>query len=179
MQDKRDSPMRIEFLAYALLILFSIVSIWIVGLWCRLTIRMKEPFPVLICRSRRRSAAGASGGPGAVSAKAMRRIHVAISTGDIDRTVEDYSQRLGCDPCVVVPGEYALWRSDTVNLSVRQDATVPPGSLRHLGWEDSAATEFSTDTDVNGIVWECFSAARQAQEIEETWPGTGYAAAES
>ena len=106
-------------------------------------------------------------------------MHVAISTEDIDRTVEDYSQRLGCDPCVVVPGEYALWRSDAVNLSVRRDTTVPPGSLRHLGWEDSAANEFSTDTDVNGIVWEHFSAAQQAQEIAATWPGTGYAASES
>ena len=106
----------------------------------------------------------------------MRKIHVAISAGDIERTVGDYTQRLGCDPCVVVPGEYALWRTDAVNLSVRCDPTVPSGSLRHLGWEDPAANEFSTDIDVNGIVWEYFSAAQQADEIEDAWPGTGYAA---
>lgn len=174
-----DGPMWIEFLIYVLLILFSIVSIWIIGLWCWLTMGMKEPFPVLIGRSCRRSEVGASSSSDAVSARTVRRIHLAISTEDVDRTVEDYTRRLGFDPCVVVPGEYALWRSDTVNLSVRHDTTVAAGSLRHLGWEDSAATEFSTDRDVNGIVWEYFSAAHQADEIKDAWPGTGYAASET
>lgn len=41
-----------EFLTYVLWILFSIASIWIVGLWCWRTITMKAPFPILICRSR-------------------------------------------------------------------------------------------------------------------------------
>ena len=106
----------------------------------------------------------------------MRKIHIAISAGDVARTVEDYSRRLGCDPCVVVPGEYALWRTDTVNLSVRRDTSASPGSLRHLGWEDPTAKAFSTDTDVNGIVWEHFSADQQADEIEHAWPGIEYVA---
>ncbi|NNC64141.1 MAG: hypothetical protein HKN84_05105 [Gammaproteobacteria bacterium] len=106
----------------------------------------------------------------------MRKLHVAISSNDIARTVEDYSQRLGCDPCVVIPEEYALWRTDTVNLSVRRDGTATPGSLRHLGWEDPDAKAFSTDTDVNGIVWEHFSAEQQADEINDAWPGTYYGA---
>lgn len=106
----------------------------------------------------------------------MQKIHLAISTNDVAATVADYSRRLECPPCVVVPGEYALWRTDIVNLSVRRDRAAPPGSLRHLGWEDPAAKAFSTDTDVNGIVWERFSANQQAQEIEDLWPGTEYVA---
>ena len=87
---------------------------------------------------------------------------------------EDYSRRLGCDPCVVVPEEYALWRTDCVNLSVRRDKSATPGSLRHLGWEDPAAEAFSSEADVNGIVWEHFSAEQQAEEINSAWPGTIY-----
>jgi hypothetical protein len=43
-----------------------------------------------------------------------------------------------------------------------------------LGWEDPEALEFTSTTDVNDIVWEHFSAEQQAEEIEKTWPGTGY-----
>lgn len=102
----------------------------------------------------------------------MRKLHLAISVADIEETVSDYSQRLGCQPCVVVPGEYALWRTETINLSVRLDAASAPGSLRHVGWEDPSAEEFSVDMDVNGIVWENFSAEQQADKIEQAWPGT-------
>lgn len=104
----------------------------------------------------------------------MRKLHLEISTADASKIVEDYSKRLACKPCVVVPGEYALWRTDTINFSVRLDSTIASGSLRHLGWEDLGAEAFSFDTDVNGIVWETFSAEQQADEIEEAWPGTGY-----
>ncbi len=106
----------------------------------------------------------------------MRKIHLAISTADVAKTIQDYSQRLACAPCIVVPGEYALWRTETINLSVRLDSATAPGSLRHMGWEDSASEEFSVDTDVNGVVWENFSAEQQADEIEAAWPGTGYTA---
>ncbi|MGF1491035.1 MAG: hypothetical protein ACFBSC_00985 [Microcoleaceae cyanobacterium] len=43
-------------------------------------------------------------------------------------------------------------------------------ALRHMGWEDETATEFSQTTDVNGFAWERFAAAHQAQEIAELWP---------
>ena len=89
-------------------------------------------------------------------------------------TVKDYSQRIGMQPCAVVKGEYALWRTDILNLSIRQDSKCKPGELRHLGWEDSEATEFSIDTDVNGILWERFNSQQQADEINETWPDTNY-----
>jgi catechol 2,3-dioxygenase-like lactoylglutathione lyase family enzyme len=104
----------------------------------------------------------------------MKRLHIAIATQDIAATVRDYSARLGLQPCVVVPGQYALWRSTTLNLSVRQDASCQPGEMRHLGWEDDTAEAFTSDTDCNGILWERFAAHHQAEEINEIWPDTAY-----
>lgn len=103
-----------------------------------------------------------------------KKIHLAISTDKIEETIADYSARLGIQPCSFVSGQYALWRTDSLNISVRQDSTCDVGSLRHLGWEDPSATEFSQDTDVNGIVWERFSAQHQADEINQIWPEANY-----
>ena len=104
----------------------------------------------------------------------MKKLHIAISTNKIEETIKDYSARLGMEPCSFVKNEYALWRTDSLNVSVRQDATCKPGELRHLGWEDPSATEFSQETDVNGIVWERFSAQQQADEIKELWPEANF-----
>lgn len=104
----------------------------------------------------------------------MRKLHLAISTDNIAATVEDYSNRLNSQPCLVIPGEYALWRTDTLNISVRQDKSCSSGSLRHLGWEDPTASELSAETDVNGIVWENFTASQQALEIKEIWSQVDY-----
>ena len=104
----------------------------------------------------------------------MKLFHIAISVADIAQSVEDYTRRLGCPPCAVVPGEYALWRTSGVNLSIRR-ASEKPGTLRHLGWEDPSASSFATETDVNGIVWELFNAEQQTREIEETWPHATFA----
>jgi len=100
----------------------------------------------------------------------MRRLHIALATDNIEATIDDYSRRLGSPPCTTIPGEYALWRTDTLNISVRKDSAVPPGSLRHLGWEDPSASAFTTDTDVNGIAWERFAAHHQTEEIHALWP---------
>ncbi|PSR16375.1 hypothetical protein C8255_18185 [filamentous cyanobacterium CCP3] len=89
-------------------------------------------------------------------------------------SVADYSARLGCHPDLVIEGIYALWRTDHLNLSIRQADGVPPGQLRHLGWEDDEAESFSVDTDVNGITWERFAAHHQADEINEIWPEANY-----
>lgn len=104
----------------------------------------------------------------------LKRIHIAIATQNIDASIEDYSKRLESPPCSVVPGEYALWRTESINLSIRQDPNCRSGELRHLGFEDSSAAKFSLSEDVNGIVWERFTAQQQADEIEKAWPGTGY-----
>lgn len=102
------------------------------------------------------------------------KLHIAIATDKIEATIEDYTARLGMPPCSFIPGEYALWRTKTLNLSVRQDDSCKPGELRHLGWEDESATEFSQDIDVNGIVWERFNAQDQADEINEIWSNANY-----
>jgi hypothetical protein len=104
----------------------------------------------------------------------MKKIHIAIATNDIHETVKDYSTRLGFGPCLVIPNEYALWRNQSINYSIRQEPGCAPGELRHLGWEDPEANDFTASRDANGILWENFSAQQQADEIEEAWPGTSY-----
>ena len=104
----------------------------------------------------------------------MTRFHIAISTDKIDETVSDYSKRLGTKPSLVVSGEYALWRTEFLNVSVRRDSGTKSGTVRHLGWEDPVATEFESDTDVNGILWERFNASQQADEINQIWPNANY-----
>ena len=99
----------------------------------------------------------------------MKRFHIAIGVVDLVRSIDDYTGRLGAAPCVVVAGQYALWRTETLNLSIRWTGEAA-GALRHLGWEDPSAPSFSNDTDVNGIVWERFNAEQQDREILETWP---------
>ncbi len=99
----------------------------------------------------------------------MKKIHIAINVSDVARSVTDYSERLGCQPVVVVPNEYALWRTGSVNFSIRYDSAAP-GTLRHLGWEDSSASEFTKNTDSNGIVWERFNSKQQLNEIKSLWP---------
>ena len=103
----------------------------------------------------------------------MRVLHLALAVSNIEQSVADYSARLGVLPVVVVPGEYALWRTETLNLSIRKTSETP-GIMRHLGWEDEKAAELSTETDCNGIVWEKFAASHQAQEINEIWPNANY-----
>jgi hypothetical protein len=106
----------------------------------------------------------------------MKKLHLALSTDDIAASVVDYSTRLGCAPALVIEGAYALWRTETLNLSIRQGAGVAPGQLRHLGWEDDDAEGFSSEVDVNGITWEHFAAHHQAAEIAAAWPEASYPA---
>jgi len=104
----------------------------------------------------------------------MKKIHIPISSCNITDTVRDYTERLMSEPCLVIEGEYAFCRTESINFSVRQDSKSEPGSLRYLGWEDSVALDFTEEKDVNGIAWERFSAKKQADEIKELWPDTDY-----
>lgn len=104
----------------------------------------------------------------------MKKLHIAISTSRVEDTIADYSARLGVAPCSFVAGEYALWRTESLNVSIRHDASCPPGTLRHLGWEDPEAATSSEEVDVNGIIWERFTAEQQADEINELWPEAKY-----
>jgi catechol 2,3-dioxygenase-like lactoylglutathione lyase family enzyme len=94
----------------------------------------------------------------------VRRLHVALAVDDLEASIRDYSVRLGADPIVVVSGAYALWRTAEVNLSVNCDPLLTE-RLRHLGFEDDAIVSKTMATDVNGLVWESFSAAQQDEEI--------------
>lgn len=98
----------------------------------------------------------------------MRRFHIALAVADLTQSIEDYSRRLGARPTAVVAGKYALFRTDQLNFSINQ---IPEraGQLRHLGFEDEAAQGFSSDNDVNGIMWELFSPAAQDEAIVRTY----------
>ena len=104
----------------------------------------------------------------------MKRFHLALVVVNIEQSVLDYSQRLGQDPNVVIPHEYALWRTDTGNLSIRKVSAEESRKLRHLGWETPDTKEFSTEMDNNGILWEHFTAHQQADEINQIWPDFQY-----
>jgi len=51
--------------------------------------------------------------------RAMKRFHLALGVADVDSSADDHSQCLGCRPDLLIPGKYALWRTDAVNLSIR------------------------------------------------------------
>ena len=74
----------------------------------------------------------------------MRRIHIALAVASIRDSVEDYSQRIGAPPIVVVSGKYAMWRTDHMNFSINE-TPEQAGQLRHLGFEDDEASGFSSD----------------------------------
>jgi catechol 2,3-dioxygenase-like lactoylglutathione lyase family enzyme len=98
-----------------------------------------------------------------------RRFHLALGVTDLAASIADYSARLGMKPECVVPGVYALWRTEALNLSIRVVNAAQAGQLRHLGWEEPEAAAMETSLDVNGILWERFSCAAQRQEIESLW----------
>ncbi|WGK68327.1 hypothetical protein P0082_07510 [Candidatus Haliotispira prima] len=106
------------------------------------------------------------------------KLHVAVSSHQIEKTIEEYTIRLGTKPCLSVPNAYALWRTDSLNISVRQDTACPPAKLRHIGWENPTARSFSKKKDVNGLTWEKFNARQQADEINALWPKAKYRPAE-
>jgi len=103
----------------------------------------------------------------------MKKFHLALSVRSIKESVSDYSLRIGKEPDVVIPEQYALWRTDSLNFSIRQEPQKT-GQLRHLGWEDDKAKSFNGSHDVNTVFWEQFSADQQAAEIKNLWPETEY-----
>ena len=101
----------------------------------------------------------------------MRRFHIALAVADLTTSIEDYRQRLGVAPTAVVPGKYALFRTESLNFSINE-LPARAGQLRHLGFEDEAAHGFSSTHDVNGIEWELFSPAGQDAKIPEVYGDT-------
>jgi catechol 2,3-dioxygenase-like lactoylglutathione lyase family enzyme len=94
----------------------------------------------------------------------MKRFHIALAVANLDESISDYSRRLGQPPSAVVPGQYAMWRTDLLNFSINEKPEQA-GQLRHVGFEDDTAEGYSSSADVNGLVWELFSAAEQDARI--------------
>ena len=98
----------------------------------------------------------------------MKRFRIALAVRDLNDSIADYRARLGKAPSVVVPGKYAMWRTDLLNFSINQNP-ARAGQLRHVGFEDDAAEGFTTTSDVNGIEWELFSQKEQDARIVEMY----------
>ena len=103
----------------------------------------------------------------------MKKFHVSISVSNIDASIEEYSKKLGCEPCLKIPNEYALWRTDTLNFSIGK-SEENPGNISHIGWEDSRLSSFKEEKDINGITWEYFDPKSQEKEINNHWENVNY-----
>jgi hypothetical protein len=66
----------------------------------------------------------------------MKRVHLALGVLDAEVSPKNYSQRLGCRPDLLIPGKYALWRTDAVNLSIRKVGHEEGGVRRGHGSGD-------------------------------------------
>jgi catechol 2,3-dioxygenase-like lactoylglutathione lyase family enzyme len=98
----------------------------------------------------------------------MKRFHIALAVADLDASIADYSARLGLPPAAVVPGRYAMWRTSLLNFSINV-SPADAGRLRHVGFEDDEAGDYTKSVDVNGLEWERFSAAEQDRRIASTY----------
>ncbi|QBR00526.1 hypothetical protein [Paraburkholderia pallida] len=94
----------------------------------------------------------------------MKRFHIALAVANLDESIADYSRRLGQQPSAVVPGQYAMWRTDLLNFSINEKPEQA-GQLRHVGFEGDSIKGYSSSVDVNGLEWELFSAAEQDARI--------------
>ena len=94
----------------------------------------------------------------------MKRFHISLAVRSLDVSIADYTVRLGQTPHAVVPGKYAMWRTDLLNFSINQ-MPERAGQLRHVGFEDDAVQGYSSTIDANGIEWESFSQQEQDQRI--------------
>ena len=103
----------------------------------------------------------------------MKRIHIALAVSKLDDAIEDTRHRLGVAPCVVVPDTYALFRTESANISLTENAKEA-GQLRHLGIEDPEAATFTAEPGPDGLIWERFTAEHQAHEINAYWPQANY-----
>ena len=80
----------------------------------------------------------------------MKRLHLAIGVKNIENSSQDYQKKFNCKPVVVIENEYALFRTDSLNLSIRKVEDEKLG-LRHLGWESEKYAGFTEETDCNGF----------------------------
>ncbi|SDH87791.1 hypothetical protein [Paraburkholderia phenazinium] len=98
----------------------------------------------------------------------MKRFHIALAVADLTASIADYSERLGQPPSAVVPGLYAMWRTDLLNFSINE-TPEKAGQLRHVGFEDDSAQGYSSSVDVNGLEWELFPVQEQHRRIVSSY----------
>jgi len=103
----------------------------------------------------------------------MKRLHIALAVKNLEVSIIEYSRRLGSEPVAIANNRYALWRTQTVNLSIIENPEQA-GTLRHLGFEDSEASQLSSEYDGDGFEWEHFTAEQQRQEILQYYPDADY-----
>ena len=97
------------------------------------------------------------------------KVHIAISVSDISKSVNQYTVFLKQKPILVIPDQYASWRTNKINLSLRKTNEML-GTIRHLGFEDDSFSSFNTFTDNNGVLWDTFNKVDQKHKIQTIWP---------
>ena len=102
----------------------------------------------------------------------MRRLHIALAVTKLEASIAEYNQRLSCKPVAIAESRYALWRTETLNLSISQNKQE--SGIRHLGFEDSEVIKMFSEHDADGIEWEYFTAAQQRLEIIKHYPDIDY-----
>jgi hypothetical protein len=103
----------------------------------------------------------------------LMKTHLAIAVSDIAASVAEYTTMLAQEPDLVIDGQYALWRTASLNLSIRKTGQNA-GTVRHVGFERDDAESFTVLTDSNGLVWETFNKHHQAEEIRAAWGDVHY-----
>ncbi len=71
----------------------------------------------------------------------MKKFHMTLAVSNIPTSVHEYSQRPSQPPDWIIPDHYALWRTATLNLSIRTPSTAHSQPLRHLDWETKKPTD--------------------------------------
>ena len=103
----------------------------------------------------------------------MKKLHLALAVNCLEVSVAEYSRLLGSQPIAIAKNRYALWRTNEVNLSITEQPDKV-GTLRHLGFEDSEASQIASQYDSSGFEWVHFTAEQQRQEILRYYPDADY-----
>ena len=83
----------------------------------------------------------------------MKRFHLALGVADVEASADDYSQRLGCRPDLLIPGKYALC------CGVRMRSTFDPERGPRRGWGSPGAW-----VGQYGQEWRCYPAVITGME---------------
>jgi hypothetical protein len=96
----------------------------------------------------------------------MKKFHISIAVRNLGESIAEYSKKLECQPNVVIENRYALWKTDILNFSISQQAEIA-GRVRHIGFANPNAQNFTEEYDCNGLMWEEFTEEMQMAEIKE------------